>query len=152
MSDHAPDATDRAIINALQGGFPVTDRPFAEVASWLNTDEADVIARISAMLDAGMLSRFGPMYNMDRLGGAITLAAMSVPADRFDAVSEQVNAHREVAHNYERDHELNMWFVAAAETRSGIDALIERIEAETGLPVFQFPKEREYFIGLRLQA
>ena len=90
------------------------------------------------------------MFNADAIGGAFTLAAISVPSGDFERVAQLVNAHPEVAHNYERDHELNMWFVVATETRAEIARVIARIEAETGYAVRNFPKEREYFVGLHL--
>lgn len=152
MTDINLDKLDRAIINALQGGFPLTDRPFAEVASWLNIEESELLERIEKMLADKVLSRFGPMYNTDRLGGAVTLAAMSVPPGQFDQVSKVVNSHREVAHNYARNHEFNMWFVIAGDNRKIIDQVISAIEKETGMPVYDFPKQKEYFIGLRFEA
>jgi hypothetical protein len=86
------------------------------------------------------------------MGGAFTLAAMQVPDARFDEVAAIVNALPEVAHNYARDHALNMWFVLATERPSGIAATLRAIEDATGIPVFVFPKEREYFVELRLEA
>ena len=65
------------------------------------------------MLDDGALSRFGPLFQIERAGGQFVLAAMQVPEDRFDAVAAQVNALPEVAHNYRREHRFNMWFVLA---------------------------------------
>ena len=104
------------------------------------------------MLEAGVLSRFGPMYHAERLGGGLTLAALAAPPERFDEVTALVNAHAEVAHNYERDHELNMWFVLATDTPEGIDRTARAIEEKTGLEVMLFPKLEEYFIGFRVQA
>lgn len=143
------DATDKLIVNSLQGGFPVCERPFAAVATDLGIDEQDLIDRIDAMTEDGVLSRFGPLYHAERLGGAQTLAAMRVPDSRFDTVAEQVNAHPEVAHNYARDHALNMWFVIASDDPAAIERVIRTIEAETGLAVYNMPKEEEFFIGLR---
>lgn len=143
---------DRQIINILQGGFPVVDEPYAAVASWLGVDEALLIKRIEELLQSGALSRFGPLYNPERIGGAVTLAALAVPPDRFDEVADMVNAHPQVAHNYARQHTLNMWFVVATETPEEIDKALRAIEHETGLQVFNFPKEKEFFIGLRLEA
>ena len=77
---------------------------------------------------------------------------MAVPATRFDAVMTLVNAHPEVAHNYERTHRLNMWFVLACEKAAQIKQTADRIERETGLPVLLFPKEHEFFIGFRVTA
>ncbi len=146
------DATDRRIINGLQGGFPVCERPFAESSGRLGLSEGGLIQRLESLLDNGVLNRFGPMVHAERLGGGLTLAALSVPEDRFDTVAQQVNAHPEVAHNYARDHALNMWFVIATDRPERIGEVIAEIEAETGLTVFNLPKEEEFYIGLRFQA
>jgi hypothetical protein len=92
------------------------------------------------------------MYNADRLGGMAVLAAMAVPAADFDRLAALVNAHPEVAHNYARDHRLNMWFVVSAEHPEIVEQTLRAIEAETGLPVLAMPKLSEYRIGLRLVA
>lgn len=146
------DALDRAIINALQGGFPLSDRPYAETAARLGTSEDELLRRLDALLADGVLSRFGPMYHAERLGGALTLAAMKVPAHDFERVAALVNAHPEVAHNYQREHVFNMWFVLATETPERIAQVIAAIEGETGYHVYDMPKIEEFFVGLRFEA
>lgn len=146
------DELDRRIINALQGGFPITDEPYREVAEELGTTEAELLARLQRLLAAKVLTRFGPMFQIERLGGRFVLAALAVPEDRFAEVTGLVNALPEVAHNYRREHRLNMWFVLATETPEGIADATRRIEAATGLPVFAFPKLREFFVDMRLKA
>jgi siroheme decarboxylase len=146
------DEVDRRLINALQGGFSIAERPYAEVATRLGLDEDDVIARLERLLEDGVLSRFGPMYDAERLGGGLTLAAMAVPEDRFEEVTGVVNGFPEVAHNYERTHELNMWFVLATERPERIGEVLREIEAATGLRVLDLPKLEEYFLQLRLSA
>lgn len=145
-----PPLSDAALIDRLHGGLPLTDRPFADAASALGMTEDELIERLRSLLAVGMLTRFGPLFQIERAGGRLMLAAIAVPEDRFDAVVEQVNAHPEVAHNYRREHALNMWFVVAAEDPGAADRVLAAIEAETGLPVLAFPREREYFVGLRL--
>jgi DNA-binding Lrp family transcriptional regulator len=144
------DDLDRAIVNALQGGFPLCEHPYAEVAATLGTTESELIARIGRLLERGVLSRFGPMYYAERLGGALSLCAMRVPEDDFDRVAGQVNAFPEVAHNYARDHALNMWFVLATEAPGRIPEVIAAIERETGCRVYDMPKIQEFYVGLRL--
>ena len=146
------DATDRRIINALQGDFPLCDEPYRAVAESLGLGEAELLTRLQAMLDRRVLTRFGPMFQIERMGGAFVLAALAAPEERYEEVTQQVNALPEIAHNYRREHHLNMWFVIATETPDGIARAIERIEAVTGLPVYAFPKEREYFVEMKLQA
>ena len=144
------DDRDRRIVNALQGGFPICERPFRVAAKKLGIGEDELIARIETMCADGRLSRFGPLFDAEKLGGAATLAALAVPEDRFDRVAAAVNAHPEVAHNYARDHALNMWFIVSAETPERIAKVIAAIERETGLEVLVLPKEREFFVGLRV--
>jgi DNA-binding Lrp family transcriptional regulator len=144
------DPVDALLLERLHGDFPLTDAPFADVGRELALAEDDVIARISRLLDDGVLTRFGPLYQIERAGGSFVLAAMAVPADRFDEIAARVNAFPEVAHNYEREHRLNMWFVVAAESAQAAAQICARIEAVTGLPVIALPKEREYYLELRL--
>jgi DNA-binding Lrp family transcriptional regulator len=146
------DDLDRALINNLQGGFPICERPYAEVAARVGSDEATVIARIEGLLARGLLSRFGPMYHAEQMGGALSLAAMQIPAEDFERVTEIVNRQPEVAHNYERNHRLNMWFVLATETPAAQRETIQRIEQESGYPVYNMPKIREYFVELKLHV
>ena len=146
------DPTDRAIVNALQGGFPLVARPYRAAAEAIGIGEDELISRLRALVASGVLSRFGPMYDAEKLGGAVSLAAMRVPADRFDAVAALLAEMPAIAHNYERRHPLNMWFVIATETRAGIGAAQLAIEAATGLEVLLFPKIREYFVGMRVEA
>jgi DNA-binding Lrp family transcriptional regulator len=146
------DDIDRRIVNGLQGGLPLCDRPYRTAAAALGLAEDELISRLKRMLGEGALSRFGPMYNADRMGGRFELCALAAPADRFDEVAFQVNAHAEVAHNYARDHALNMWFVLASDQPGRLDAAVAGIEADTGLEVHRFPKLEEYFIGLRVEA
>lgn len=146
------DDRDRFLIDRLQDGVDLVPRPFAMLAHEIGLTDQQVVERIAGYLDAGYLSRFGPMFNADRMGGAFCLCAMAVPQERFDEVAAMVNSFPEVAHNYEREHWLNMWFVLATETPQDIEATGARIEARTGLPVVLFPKEAEYFIGLKVPA
>lgn len=148
----ALDATDRAILNALQDGFPLVPHPFAEAGAALGLDETTLIRRVQRLRDEGAITRFGPFFDAEAMGGAFCLCAMAVPAQDFERIVTLVNAHPEVAHNYERAHALNMWFVLACETADEIACAARRIEKETGVPVLLFPKEHEFFIGFRVVA
>ncbi|MCE5181444.1 MAG: Lrp/AsnC family transcriptional regulator [Betaproteobacteria bacterium] len=146
------DELDRTIVNELQGGFPIGDHPFAEVAARFGIAEQELIERIDSLLQRKILSRFGPMYHAERMGGSLSLSAMKIPQEDFERVAEIVNAMPEVAHNYARDHQFNMWFVLATETpQAHVDAL-KKIERETGYPVYDMPKIKEYFVGLHFKA
>lgn len=143
------DAIDRRIINRLQDGMPVCDQPYLLIANELGIHEQELIERLQSMLDNKILSRFGPMFHAEKLGGGLALAAMRIPEDEFDSVAEQVNALPQIAHNYQRNHTFNMWFVIATEQLDDIDTVATQIEALTGYPVYNMPKIEEYYVGLR---
>ena len=146
---------DKALINLLQKGLPVCERPFADIANTLkangiNTTEQEVISHLNILRESKMLTRFGPMFDAACLGGAFTLAAIAVPEEVFEQVTEQVNSFEQIAHNYRRDHEYNMWFVIATESQAEIDQVICAIEEKTQLAVLNTPKLEEFYVGLYL--
>jgi siroheme decarboxylase len=144
------DELDRKIINVLQSGFPLSKEPYAEVAAQIGITETELITRLQGLLDNKTLSRFGPMYDAQKMGGSFSLVAIQVPEEDFDTVAEVVNSYSEVAHNYQRDHKFNMWYVIATETPGQIGEVNRDIEQRTGLKVYNFPKLAEYFVGLQL--
>ncbi len=144
------DALAIRFINEYQGGVPLCDAPFQAMAEQLQCNESSLIALIRQLLHDGYLSRFGPLYDAQKMGGGLTLAALAVPLKRFESVAEIVNAMPEVAHNYRREHRLNMWFVIATENQSDVAQVIRRIEQKTALKVYDCPKQQEFFVGLQL--
>lgn len=141
---------ERRFINQYQGGFPLLEQPFRTVAASLDCSERTLLDSIRHLLDTGLLSRFGPLYDAVKLGGGLTLAAMSVPEEQYEAVTARVNNYPEVAHNYRREHALNMWFVLATESPESIANTLNAIEQTTGIKVFNFPKQHEFYVGLWL--
>lgn len=146
------DSIDRAILNRYQGDFPICERPYQAAAEIIGIPESELIRRLERMLEQKQLSRFGPMYHAERLGGGLSLCAMRIPEEQYDQVTEQVNAFPEVAHNYARDHAFNMWFVLATETPERIGSVLDEIERHTGFRVYNMPKLQEFFIGLKFEV
>ena len=143
---------DKKIINQLQGGFPICENPWSELEQTLEIPADEIISRIERMKSEGLLSRFGPMYHAEKMGGGLTLAAMKVDTSRYDEVTNVVNSFSEVAHNYEREHELNMWFVIATESPEQIQQVISEIEQKTGIRVYNMPKKHEFFLNLKFEV
>ena len=146
------DETDARLLNLLQDGIPVSEAPFHEAAAELGITQQEVVDRVASLLDRGVLSRFGPLFNVERMGGVFTLVAAAVPEDRFDEVAALVNRRPEVAHNYRREHALNLWFVTATETDAATADVLAGIERETGVTLYPCPKLEEYHLDLRLDA
>jgi DNA-binding Lrp family transcriptional regulator len=138
---------EKRLLNDFQDGFPLTSEPFADIANQLGVNEAEVIAVLKGLRKEGLISRVGPVFRPNRVG-ASTLAAMAVPPQRLEEVAELVNACPEVNHNYEREHEFNLWFVATAPDRERLQACLDDIERRSGIAVMDLPMLEDYFINL----
>ena len=141
------DATDAALIDEYQSGFPVTERPFRVLADELGIEESDALDRVTRLREDGIFRRFGAVLNPPVIGSS-TLAAVAAPDDRFDEIAAIINGHRQVNHNYRREHEWNMWFVVTASDRDTRDEILADIEAETGCEVLNLPMLTDYYIDL----
>jgi siroheme decarboxylase len=137
----------RRLVNEFQRHFPLSLRPFRDIAGALGWSEAAVLDALTGLLAAGVVSRVGPVIRPNTVGVS-ALAAMAVPPGRLDAVAGMVSRHPEVNHNYEREHRFNLWFVLAASDPGARAAAVRRIEAESGLPVMVLPMLDDYYIDL----
>jgi DNA-binding Lrp family transcriptional regulator len=143
----ALDATDRDLLDGYQRDFPLTPRPFAALAARLGISETEVLARLRRLQELGAVGRIGAVVAPHRVGWS-TLAAMVVPEDEVAEVAGLINTYPEVNHNYEREHEFNLWFVLAAPSRARIEAVLCEIETRTWLPVLDLPLEEAYRLDL----
>ncbi len=137
----------KLLINQFQRDLPLSPTPFADIALQIGATEDQVIECLSELQSNGFVSRIGPVFNHCS-AGASTLAAISVPAEELTQVADIVNCFPEVNHNYEREHEFNLWFVITAPDEERVLAVIDAITAETGYGVLYLPMERSYHIDL----
>ena len=135
------------LLNDWQRGFPLTKRPFAQVAQVEGVSETEVIEAFGALLQRGAISRIGGV-GAPGVGGAALLCAMAVPSERLEAVAALVSAHAGVNHNYEREHQLNLWFVITGTGAESLDQALAAIERDTALPVTRLKMVRPYRIDL----
>lgn len=136
-----------AVINAYQRDFPMSRRPYARMGEALGMTEEVVLAILANLKEKNILSRVGAVVNPNS-AGVSTLAAIEVPDERLEEVAELINAHPEVNHNYEREHSLNLWFVATAPDISHLAQVMSEISTETGLEVIELPLIKAYHIDL----
>lgn len=145
MIDLEPD--EMRLLNEFQRDFPLQSRPYAEIADRLGMTEDDVIELLRELSGKGAISRIGAVVRPNTVG-ASTLAAMRVPASRLQEVAALVSARPEVNHNYERDHQINLWFVVAATDVDEVGRVLNEIEAATGLSVLDLPLVTPFHIDL----
>ncbi len=141
------DPINRALLDRYQRDFPLTTAPYAEIGRDLGIDESDVITRLDVLKESGAISRIGAVVAPHRAGWS-TLAAITVPPGRLDEVADLVSAFPEVNHNYERDHDVNLWFVVTGEDKDHVTSVLDEIADKTQLEVLDLPLEQAFHIDL----
>lgn len=141
------DPREQRLLNDFQRSFPLAHEPFAAIARRLRADEDWVRATLARWQRDGRVSRVGAVFRPGALGVS-TLAALAVPAADLARVAAIVSARPEVNHNYEREHRLNLWFVAMAADASALDAALAAIARDTGYRPVSLPLVADYWIDL----
>lgn len=143
---------EKQLLNDYQHDFPLSVTPFKDIAEQLDTDEETVLNYLKTLKSEGIVSRVGAVFRPNRVGVS-TLAAISVPEDELQSVADIISSFREVNHNYEREHEFNLWFVLNASTQEDLQNAIFRIEKKSGYSVMQLPMLKDFYIdlGFKLQ-
>lgn len=144
---HSLSTLDQRLLNDFQRDLPLSPTPYADIANALGIPEQEVIDRLKALQQSGVVSRVGAVFQPKRLG-ASTLAAMTVPQTKLEQVALIISAYDEVNHNYQRDHHYNLWFVVTAESDAALQAILNDIELRTGLHVLSLPMIESYHIDL----
>ncbi len=140
-------ALERRLLDEFQRDFPLVPAPFAEMGARLGVSESEIIDALANLKARGFVSRVGPVFTPRRVGYSL-LAALAVPAAGLEAVAALVSAYAEVNHNYEREHDYNLWFVVTGDNEQRVQRVLDEIELRTGLTALRLPLERAYHIDL----
>ena len=140
-------ALEKRVLNDFQHDLPLSATPFADMAQQLGVSEDEILSTVSKLQDDGVISRVGPVFTPNRIGVS-TLAAMSIPEAELECVARIVSAFAEVNHNYERDHEFNLWFVVTASSEEHLEIVLHEIEQHAEYPLMSLPMLEDYFIDL----
>jgi siroheme decarboxylase len=133
------DDLDKAILNEIQSNFPLVPRPYEEVGRRVGAPEAEVLARVQAMVDADIIRRIGANFTSRKLGYTSTLCAASVPEDLLEKFVKVVNRYPGVTHNYLRRHRFNVWFTLIAESEARLNQILAEISQASGVEVLSLP-------------
>ena len=141
------DGIDRVLLNAIQTGFPVEDRPYAVLGCQAGISETKAWERISVLRREGIIRRLGGVFDSHRLGYFSTLCAAKVPADKVETVSALLAAVPGVTHNYLRNHAYNMWFTLIASTEAKAAEILRELRWQSGVEaIYSLPAERLFKI------
>jgi len=140
------DTYDKQILDIIQSHFPLVSRPYDEVGRQVGLSGDEVLARVRAMKESGLIRRMGANFNSNTLGWQSTLCAASVPEDKLDLFVAEVNKHDGVTHNYLRENEFNVWFALIAPDMDAVEAILASITEATGIKVLNLPASRLFKI------
>ncbi len=142
---------DKKLLNEIQWVFPLADRPYLEIAGRHGISEHDVMRRVAALKEMGLVRQINAIFDTRRLGYKSALVAFSVKPDKLDSVADKINEHPGVSHNYERNHEYNMWFTLAVPPGSDMKNDLDSMAALDGVIKYRvLPTLKLYKIGVRL--
>ena len=145
------DPLDKQLLNDIQWTFPLSDRPYLEIATKHGLSEEDVMKRISLMKRSGLIRQINAIFDTRKLGYKSALVAFAVEKKKLDSVAQEVNKHPGVSHNYERDHEFNMWFTLAVPPDGDLKKDLEQMASLEGVIKFRLlPTLKLYKIGVKL--
>ena len=111
---------DNEILNEIQWTFPLVPRPFDEIAKKFNISAEEVKTRLTKMKRKGVLRQLSAIFDTRKLGYTSSLVAMEIEGDKLEKVAYIINKHPGVSHNYEREHQFNLWFTLAVPPGSGL--------------------------------
>ena len=140
------DDVDRKLLNEIQSSFPVEPHPYRVVGSRIGIEESEVLNRIARLRSEGIIRRIGASIDSRRIGYVSTLLAAAVPEDKLDHIERVVNSCPGVTHNYERMHDINVWFTLIASSQEEKLLTIEKLAKETGIEIMEFPASRIFKI------
>ena len=141
------DPVDQALLDNWQRDFPIMSRPFATLSQSLGIGELEVIERLHHHCSNGRISRVGATCAPNTVS-ASTLAAVAAPEDRIEQVAAIIGAQPGVNHNYLREHDWNLWFVATGPDRAHVDQTLEQIGQQSGLRVLDLRLVRPFNVDL----
>ena len=148
---HQLDEVNKQLLNEMQWVFPLTDRPYLEISKRYNISEEDVMQRTTHLKQIGIIRQINAIFDTRRLGYKSALIAFAVRPNKLDHVAEQVNRHPGVSHNYERNHEFNMWFTLAVPPYADMKTDIVKMGSINGVLKYRvLPTLKLYKIGVRL--
>jgi len=149
------DKIDRQILQVLQEDFPLANNPWRELSNKLGISENQLVARIEKMCAAGVIRKIGPIVDPLKVGyTAATLVALRVPENKVEAVAAVINQYSNISHNYERDHEYNVWFTLVAQSQQELSHILTEILQKTGLSeseVLNLPTAHRFKINVNFQ-
>ena len=145
------DEFDKELLNEIQWTFPLVTRPFDAIAKKFDTTSETIKENLKNLKEIGVLRQLSAIFDTRKLGYTSSLVAMEIEHDKLDYVASQINRHPGVSHNYERDHQFNLWFTLAVPPGADLNDELEKFNVLKGIKkVRMLPTLQLFKIGVKL--
>ena len=146
------DSVDKAILNEIQGEFPVSADPYGEVGAKVGISAEEVLSRVSKLKSDSIIRKVGPFFDAKKMGHKSTLCAVDVPEEKLQETADIISSYVEVTHNYLREGSPNVWFTVIAENEKEIERILSEISEKAGVgPIRNLPARRMFKIKVDLK-
>ena len=143
--------SDKELLNEIQWTFPLVTRPFDAISKKFDTTPEIIKEKLNNLKEIGVLRQLSAIFDTRKLGYTSSLVAMEIEHDKLDYVASQINRHPGVSHNYERDHQFNLWFTLAVPPGADLNAELEKFNVLKGIKkVRMLPTLQLFKIGVKL--
>ncbi len=145
------DSLDKEILNEIQWTFPLTSQPYNDIAKKFKITPDTVKDRLINLKKIGVLRQLSAIFDTRKLGYKSSLVAMEIEPDKLDYIAQQINRHPGVSHNYERNHQFNLWFTLAVPPGSDLKNEVDKFSKLQGIKkVRLLPTIQLFKIGVKL--
>ena len=143
--------SDKELLNEIQWTFPLVTRPFDAIAKKFDTTPEIIKEKLNNLKEIGVLRQLSAIFDTRKLGYTSSLVAMEIEHDQLEHVASQINRHPGVSHNYERDHQFNLWFTLAVPPGADLNSELEKFNVLNGIKkVRMLPTLQLFKIGVKL--
>ena len=121
------------ILSRIQKKFPLVARPFEVIADELGMSEDEVLAILQEQKKANIVRQTSAIFDTKRLGYVSSLVAFKIAPQKISDAVKIINSHPGISHNYERNHDFNIWFTLAVAPNSklGLQKTVELLAVLT---------------------
>ena len=145
------DNLDKEILNEIQWTFPLVAQPYHEIAKKFSLSVDEVKKRLAQLKQIGILRQLSAIFDTRKLGYKSSLVATEIEPDKLEHVAHIINRHPGVSHNYERNHQFNLWFTLAVPPNSDLKSEIDKFRKIEGIvKIRMLPTIKLFKIGVKL--
>lgn len=146
------DKYDKAILNRIQGDFPVSADPYEIIGGEIGVCREEAYARVMSLIEHGIVRKVGAFFDAKKMGYRSTLCAVQVPAERLEDAASVISGFPEVTHNYLRKGDPNVWFTVIAPSKEAIEKILSEISRRASIgPIYNLPAEKMFKVKVDLK-